>query len=72
MKRIENDQQAEKLIFKLLKGNYETEEEVSEYFIMLEDYAPGSTNLILKITDLNTPPEEILRQARERNKPILL
>ena len=71
MKKITNDLEAIALIKFLYKGGPNTEEEWDKIEDLLEEYQVGISNTI---RDSNTfiEPQEVLRIARERNKPIIL
>jgi hypothetical protein len=68
---IEDDQQAINLIKFLHSGGPSREEEWSEILIALENYQIGTADIVMKSKEL-IPPEEVLRIAREKNKPIVL
>jgi hypothetical protein len=71
MKKIMNDADAINLIQYLYNGGPNTEETWDDLLISLENYQPGISNVIMKSKKL-FPPEEALRIAREKNKPIIL
>ena len=60
-----------KLIEKLLSWNIKDEEEHTLILNVLEDYQVGLIEEI-KHSKPEDKPEDILRRAREKNKPILL
>jgi hypothetical protein len=71
MKRIQSDFEAILLMNKLFSGDYKSQAESDEMYLMLEEYATGVMDLLRECKE-DLTPEEILRLARERNKPILL
>jgi hypothetical protein len=71
IEQIRNDEEAVKLISFLYEGGPDSEEKRSEIWDCLEKYQLGIAEVFIKSKE-KLPPEEILRLARERNKPILL
>lgn len=68
--KITTDEEALVLIEMLLEFKFCDEDESSRILRSLENYVSGIADII---TQENTMlPEEILKKARERNKPILL
>lgn len=68
---INNDEEAILVIKKLYNFEIKTEEEWAEAIEELEHYVPGCTEIIRNAKTLINP-EEVLKKAREQNKPILL
>ena len=66
-----NDQDIIELIKKLVEFEVIEEEESSKAYDILEFNVPGISDIIILSKELPSP-EEILRLAREQNKPILL
>jgi hypothetical protein len=71
MKKILNDDEAIAIIKFLYEGGPDTEEEWSLQWDFLENYQLGIAEIMLESKE-KLAPEEILRLAREKNKPILL
>jgi hypothetical protein len=71
MKRIMNDNDAIQLITILYSGGFNTEVENDHVLGLLEEYQTGVAAVLIKSSPL-PPPEEVLRIAREKDKPIIL
>lgn len=71
MKKIMNDEEAISLIESLYKGDQASEEERSLIWDRLEDYQFGIAEVIFSLKK-RIDSKEVLRIARERNKPIIL
>ena len=71
MNRIMNDNEAIKLITILYSGGFNTEEENDSVLGLLEEYQTGVASVLIKSSPLPSP-DEVLRIAREKNKPIIL
>lgn len=71
MKRVTNDQEAIDLINFLYNVGPSSEEEWEIIENLLEDFQVGISNAMRSNKELISP-EEVLRIARERNKPIIL
>lgn len=70
-KKIKTDSEALEYIEKLLNCDYHTQEEGDLYIYILNEYCNDISDLIFYSDDELTP-EEILKLAHEKNKPILL
>jgi hypothetical protein len=71
MIKIMNDADAITLIERLYRGSGKTEEENDQIIGLLEEYQSGIASVLIHSSPLPSP-EEALRIARERNKPIIL
>lgn len=71
MKRITTDKEAIKLIEFLYQGGPETEEEWEDLENLLDEYQSG-VSCAMRSQKVLLSPEEVLRIAREKNKPIIL
>lgn len=71
MKKTMNDTDAIALIKLLYRGSGKTEEENDQIIGLLEEYQSGIASVLIHTSPLPSP-EEVLRIARERNKPIIL
>lgn len=69
--QIINDDQATYYIKIVSDASYENEEEGDSIIYALNEYCSAISDMIF-YGDNNLSPEEILRLAREKNKPILL
>ncbi|MDC0344932.1 hypothetical protein OAN22_02140 [Alphaproteobacteria bacterium] len=71
IKRICDDYDAYRVIRKLLLCDVLDEAEDNELACLLDDYQIGLLDEIRE-SDEERSPEDILRRAREKNKPLLL
>jgi serine kinase of HPr protein (carbohydrate metabolism regulator) len=71
MRRIKTDEEALKALMMLKEETYTTQKERDSIIYELNEYLAEITDLIY-FTDQDLSPKEILKIAKEKNKPILL